>query len=1044
MPITPSSRDRRRLPRFALWSVALMAVLLVAAVQPWQPRAVAMPLSSVSAPPTPSAPRRGAGHRTSIDVAATLPPPPGTAATPSPTPAVVRRPLLAAGGTGRHPVLGSGGTGPISNLANTTSGVHFGDTFDSHVPVVNGTRQLSPAGMPPTDYVWGASPTYAQSVPDTTNGWHETYTPWRRENVNQNLAWLKANHPDWIEYKCDKSTIAYWYSGQTDMPDLDMTSASYQSYFINNFALPALANGFKGISYDNGPDLNVGNECGHWTGAQGTSTWVAQYSGAQLDDAAYATANGNAMLSISNAIHAQYPNATITSNQGYNTYTLQSNWEKVLPGVSMITDEYSFNVDGTGYLESVAGGEPGISNQWLSEMQEWQHIQRDLGKGIFFINVLPLSGALGDYASDTDATSRALVQWALANYLMVKYNHAYLYLTGKGTSGDGDYGYAMIPQHEYPTVQAVGAPTNDFYANQSVYRRDYTGGVTFVNPDPSASYTVNVPAGQYKDLYGNAVTSQTMGPHTGMVLLATTPQATATPGGASTVTNTPIPNATATVTPTGALQAIEAEAPGNTLGGPAAVGSCALCSGGQDVQFIGRNNGTLRFNGLTPPSAGTYSLGIDCVAGDSSAGNPARTFLLQINGGAGQMLTCPATPHFAPITEYATVALNAGSNTALVSNSDPTSPAPDIDRVTLYSANAAPTATVAPASGPYVFYDNQLENGTRDYSYGLTSHSFAATSPTYGGSSASIAAQYTAGSYGAVKLRLSPTPFNPAPYATLHVALYPGTGATTPLLVSLDNNTGANLGSYAVTPPAGQWTTYDIPLSTLDPSGVPATDLLFADEKGAGFSYNIDDVRLVPAATSGTPAPAPTTGFTVASATPTNTPSAGVTATNTPTSMPIGAATPTATPPSGATATPTNTPQPTATNTPQPTAGPGSPTPPPAPYSVTLIRVRSTVAPGGTLVVAAFVRSNTFLPRPRLTFTVSLGNTTVVTLTPYRARLYIQAGQPIFVVATWHVPSNATLGGYTVVGHLATSGGASLADSAPQSFTLAAPGGGGV
>ncbi len=665
-----------------------------------------------------------------------------------------------------HKVMAIQHTSALANLPDTTQGVHFGNTFTAYSPIVNGQRALSPAGMPPTDYVWGSSPTGGTNVPDTTNGWQETYTPWRRETVNQNLAWLKSNHPDWIEYKCDRTTIAYWYPGQTDMPDLDMTNPAYQSYFVNTFALPALARGYQGISFDNGPDINLGGECGHY---DANHNWVAQYSGAILNDAAYATANGNAMLSIANAIHVQYPNATLTSNQGYNTYTLKSNWEKVLPGVNMITDEYSFNSDGTGFVTSDAGGEPRISNQWLDQMQEWQRTQKVLNKGIFFIDVLPIT-TLTAYESDTDASVRADVQWVLANYLMIKYNHTYVDLVGnQDASGNAQYGYPMIPQHEYPTVEQIGSATNDFYASQGVYMRDYTNGLTIVNPSSGATFSVNLPSGRYKDLYGHVVTTPlNLAPHTGAVLLLTdtpanTPApATSTPVPATSTsvpaTDTPAPAiapppATAPPLPSPGNQAfsasIAAGAASNTFSGSARVGACAACSGGDNVQYLGRNNGVLRVNGLAVPADGAYTMTLACVSGPS-----ARTVDVAVNGAAIAPLTCPANGSWtaAPATVSAPVSLRAGANTLAFYNSDPASPAPDLDRITIVapvrSAPAVPTAqptaptlptvapapatsTPAPANTPVPATNTPLPSGNQAFSASIAA---GAASNTFSGS----------------------------------------------------------------------------------------------------------------------------------------------------------------------------------------------------------------------------------------------------------------------------------------------------------------------
>jgi hypothetical protein len=58
-----------------------------------------------------------------------------------------------------------------------------------------------------------------------------------------------------------------------------------------------------------------------------------------------------------------------------------------------------------------------------------------------------------------------------------------------------------------------------------------------VNPSASTSYTITLPAGKYKDLYGNPITSDTMPAHSGLVLLLVggTPTPTATTSSGTTL-----------------------------------------------------------------------------------------------------------------------------------------------------------------------------------------------------------------------------------------------------------------------------------------------------------------------------------------------------------------------------------------------------------------------------------------------------------------------------------------------------------------------------
>jgi hypothetical protein len=117
----------------------------------------------------------------------------------------------------------------------------------------------------------------------------------------------------------------------------------------------------------------------------------------------------------------------------------------------------------------------------------------------------------------------------------------------------------------------------------------------------------------------------------------------------------------------------EAESPANTLAGGAVLQSCPTCSGGEKAGFVGEG-GTLTFNNISVPAAGTYQVTIVYCSGDP------RPALLSVNGGAPQSLSFASTGSFST-TGTMTVALplTAGNNT--IEFGDPNAFAPDFDRI---------------------------------------------------------------------------------------------------------------------------------------------------------------------------------------------------------------------------------------------------------------------------------------------------------------------------------------------------------------------------
>jgi hypothetical protein len=124
-----------------------------------------------------------------------------------------------------------------------------------------------------------------------------------------------------------------------------------------------------------------------------------------------------------------------------------------------------------------------------------------------------------------------------------------------------------------------------------------------------------------------------------------------------------------------AAASYEAEAPANTLAGGASVQSCSTCSGGAKVGYVG-DGGTLTFNGVIAPSAGTYQVTIAYCDGSATG----RQATISVNGAAAQTLSFTPTGSFTTVgTMTLALPLAAGANTIELAN--PAAYAPDFDRI---------------------------------------------------------------------------------------------------------------------------------------------------------------------------------------------------------------------------------------------------------------------------------------------------------------------------------------------------------------------------
>jgi hypothetical protein len=123
----------------------------------------------------------------------------------------------------------------------------------------------------------------------------------------------------------------------------------------------------------------------------------------------------------------------------------------------------------------------------------------------------------------------------------------------------------------------------------------------------------------------------------------------------------------------------EAESSSNTLSGGAVVQSCASCSGGKDVGYIG-NGGILQFNNVQTKLPGPQVVTIYYVNADTSA----RTATVSVNGRPGVTVVFPSTggSWSSPVVGSIKITgyLTGHNNTIQFSNSSAW--APDLDRVT--------------------------------------------------------------------------------------------------------------------------------------------------------------------------------------------------------------------------------------------------------------------------------------------------------------------------------------------------------------------------
>jgi len=403
--------------------------------------------------------------------------------------------LLLLSGCSGSSIPGHTAASPTSTRSSNEQEIHpFADTWNNiHLFLTFDYNIANPAAIANHyDFVWGAQVNHTGAFRSgNPNIFTSYYLPFNRDNGTfsnsagyHDLSYWKANHPDWILYKCDRVTPAYEF-GDPTIP-FDFANPALVSWQIQTYALPASENGYSGIAADNVNLDNFSGACGVYIHGQ----WVQRYTG-QPSDPRWSADIITWLTRMQQALHhLQHPLALITNFSPGNLSPDDPLIQQVVSHIDGVLDEAGFTRNGDGYL---------TDNNWIQTIQFMESLQGQ-HKAYYSINQFPSVG------SDE-------IQWAIASYLMGKEHSAALFIST-------EQGYGVDSWNNAYGVQ-IGSPTGPMHQMQGAYARGYTHGLSLVNPSATISYTVTLNSGyRYKDLYGTPVGGTiTMPPHSGLVLV---------------------------------------------------------------------------------------------------------------------------------------------------------------------------------------------------------------------------------------------------------------------------------------------------------------------------------------------------------------------------------------------------------------------------------------------------------------------------------------------------------------------------------------------
>ncbi|HEY5096352.1 MAG TPA: hypothetical protein VII69_14665 [Candidatus Eremiobacteraceae bacterium] len=406
---------------------------------------------------------------------------------------------------------------PNAFLANTSEGIHALQVFDqAHGYTITSAESVADGGRYAS--VWGVR------SPHMASSWHTNnerlnaliYTPYDTDATGSGLdrprSWWLANHPDWILYECDRTTIAY-VRGLRGVP-LDISNQAVWQYQVALLGSYAEANSFDGLAADivslknNTGDAEFGHGgCGVWIDAH--TTWVAKFSGSAADPL-WAAATQKWVAGVHQALHdsAEFPRTlALAVNTNVDSYVPPGKFPGGEPGEQAIVNNADIIMNEAGFaMWGKFVGDRGFNNAF-----GWMEYAQSIGKAMLITD---------DWDHQSQAPTIAQLDYSIATYLMGKEQAAALYVGQNGMYGKENY----YPEYDAKIGQACaamyGGPDDPWYRGENIYFRKYSGGMAIVNVNDSLPYSVVLPKKSYRDIEGRTITSPlTLQPNSGVVLM---------------------------------------------------------------------------------------------------------------------------------------------------------------------------------------------------------------------------------------------------------------------------------------------------------------------------------------------------------------------------------------------------------------------------------------------------------------------------------------------------------------------------------------------
>ena len=339
------------------------------------------------------------------------------------------------------------------------------------------------------DIVWG-------DVGEKVEGLYSVkYTMLNRDpDRKHDLGWYRTNHPDWVVYKSDRESLPHEFTYKWGyFTPVDINNPAVREYLCEvNVKAEFGKRRFEGIGIDNVQSCNTRQRSGVWN----NGVWHQQYGGATVDPA-YARDVADWVGCLAARVHAGGMGLVINH---YPRLEDEAGYRLVASKADVIGDEHGY----TRY------GKPMLTDQrWLQYISLFADLART--KAVLIVDRI---------AHDRSQVTPAVVNWALANYLLMKGDHTYVaWPTPAAETGTLDGTLDDYPELYLP----IGRPLEDFARVGDVYRRHFERVIAVVNPADKTAAPYHIPSGSWHDLAGTPRSGTVnLPPGSGLVLVSGT------------------------------------------------------------------------------------------------------------------------------------------------------------------------------------------------------------------------------------------------------------------------------------------------------------------------------------------------------------------------------------------------------------------------------------------------------------------------------------------------------------------------------------------